>query len=377
MGGWGESFGTVQFTILVLVLLITLLDLEFWHLGNFSPSCNFEKFTQLVPGLTFDGFGFDLWAEIVPEFGFLINGASISMTEASDPNIVPTDKGKLPLVEAKSSSVGNVIQATMDLKDTDYFSELLQLNDAYRISRFRCIITKAWDRTLLNDITLTFGRYTSIVPISKGNFPEHYFNFVAYNEVEQRAAKTGVPLTCLQLSSTSATHYYLNPNILEAKDILNTYCFKAIINDGTSTTTITCFSPEAHTFVPDCNTIVNTTEDKDTSHLPTVLTQTEEYHFRQQAKPGYPNFTLDAVLQPVTEPLLALPAAETIKSPAAQVLEEESVFKNVTTTTEGPSESGKLGVESPSQIPEEKAKKTRRDLFQDTDSQGKKPRQDA
>nr|GFA35431.1 hypothetical protein [Tanacetum cinerariifolium] len=33
-----------------------------------GPSCNFEKFTQLVPGLlslTFDGFGFDLWAEIV------------------------------------------------------------------------------------------------------------------------------------------------------------------------------------------------------------------------------------------------------------------------------------------------------------------------
>nr|GEZ63321.1 hypothetical protein [Tanacetum cinerariifolium] len=51
-----------------------------WSLGNGrfwssgfrevcnSPSCNFEKFTQLVPrllSLTFDGFGFDLWAEII------------------------------------------------------------------------------------------------------------------------------------------------------------------------------------------------------------------------------------------------------------------------------------------------------------------------
>nr|GEX59345.1 DNA helicase [Tanacetum cinerariifolium] len=141
--------------------------------------------------------------------------------------------------------------------------------------------------------------------------------------------------------------------------------------------------PEAHTFVPDRNTIVNTTEDKDTSHLPIVLTQTEghtyifQYHFGQQSKPGYPNFTLDAVLQPVTKPLLTLQAAKTIKSPTAQVLEETSVGNNTTTATEGPSKSGKLGVESPSQIPEEKAKKARRGLFQDTHTQGKKPRQDA
>nr|GEW63250.1 hypothetical protein [Tanacetum cinerariifolium] len=51
--GWsGRGFGTVQGTGLTL----------------------------LVPGLlifTFDGFGFDLWAEIVFEFGFLINGASM------------------------------------------------------------------------------------------------------------------------------------------------------------------------------------------------------------------------------------------------------------------------------------------------------------
>nr|GEX84257.1 hypothetical protein [Tanacetum cinerariifolium] len=444
------------------------------------------------------------------------------MTEANDPNIIPTNKGKLPLVEAKSISIadinptllnqtievrvyrkwvaknvatqvasnfyvilldkqGNAIQATMDLKDTDYFSELLQLNDAYRILRFRCTSTKAWDRTLSNNITLNFGRYTSIVLISNANFLEHYFNFVAYNEVEQRATKTGVPLTdcigcvyrisdplrsgdatrtrhvCrvidiqnldgiilryliwgdtaetfdmdeynkmeklviivvasawatkkyggLQLSLTSATHYYLNPNIPEAKDILNIYAdfitptpaleilrqlysnplleqtrnrynietllsvnphhYKAIINDGTATATVTCFSLEAHTFVPDCNTIVNTIKDKDTSHLPIVLTQAEghtyifQYHFGQQSKPGYPNFTLDAVLQP----LLVVPAPETIKSPAAQVLEEASVGKNTTTATEGPSESGKLGVESPSQMPEEKAKKARRGLF--------------
>nr|GEV41507.1 helitron helicase-like domain-containing protein [Tanacetum cinerariifolium] len=335
--------------------------------------------------------------------------------EANDPNIISTDKGKLPLVEANSVSIadinptllnqtievrvyrkwvaknvatqvasnfcaillekqGNAMQANMDLKDTDYFSELLQLNDAYRFSRFRCTPTKAWERTLQNDITLTLGRYTSIVPISNANFPKHYFNFVAYNEVDHRATKSGAPLTGLQLSLTSATHYYLNPNIPEAKDILNMYCFKAIINDETATATVTCFSQEAHTFMPDCNTIVNTIEDKDTTHVPIVLTQTEghtyifQYRFGQQAKPGYLKFTLDAVLQPLTKPLLALPAAETIKSPATQVFEETSVGNNPATANEGPSESGKPDVQSPSQIPEEKAKKTRRGLFQDTDT---------
>ncbi|GJV02440.1 hypothetical protein Tco_1336009, partial [Tanacetum coccineum] len=42
------------------------------------------------------------------------------------------------------------------------------------------------------------------------------------------------------------------------------YCFKAIIDDGTATATLICFSPEAHTFVPDCNTVLTSTEDKDT-----------------------------------------------------------------------------------------------------------------
>ncbi|GKD43187.1 hypothetical protein Tco_1267832, partial [Tanacetum coccineum] len=157
----------------------------------------------------------------------------------------------------------------------------------------------------------------------------------------------------------------------------------AIIDDGTATTTVTCFSPEAHTFVPDCNTIVNTMQDKDTSHVPAELKQTEghtyifQYHFGQKAKPGYPNFKLDAVLQPVAEPLLALPAAETIKSPATQVLDEASISNNPTTTDKDQPEAGKLPAQTSPEIPEDQAKKTRRSLFQETDTTAKKPRQNA
>nr|GEW86110.1 DNA helicase [Tanacetum cinerariifolium] len=90
---------------------------------------------------------------------------------------------------------------------------------------------------------------------------------------------------------------------------------------------VTCFSPEAHTFVPDCNTILNTIEDKDNNHVPSVLKQAEGhvYIFRLQ---------LDAVLKPVTILLLALPAPEPVKSPAVEILEGPSIA-NEPTTTEG------------------------------------------
>ncbi|GJZ53923.1 hypothetical protein Tco_0608808 [Tanacetum coccineum] len=125
------------------------------------------------------------------------------------------------------------------------------------------------------------------------------------------------------------------------------------------------YETEAHTFVPDCNTIVNTIEDKDNTHLPTVLKQVEgriyifQYRFGQKARPGYPNFTLDAVLQPSTEPLLALPAAETIKSPATEVLNETSMSNNPATTDKGANQSAKPDAEVHTQTPEEKAKKNK------------------
>ncbi|GJT11589.1 DNA helicase [Tanacetum coccineum] len=377
----------------------------------------------------------------------LLNFTPILMTETNDPNMILKDKGKLPLVETNSVSIadikltllnqtiearvyrkwlaknvvtqvasnfcvilldkqGNAIQANMDVKDTDYFSDLLQLNDAYRISRFRCIPTKTWDRTLPNDITLTFGKYTSIIPISIADFPEHYFNFIAYNEVNQRATQNEAPLTSilskciyrisdplrsgdatrtrrvrriidvqnldgmnlpfliwgdkaenfdmdeynqmqkpviiaiasawatkkyggLQLSSTSATHYYLNPNIPEATYIFDTPHVHLSISFGIK---------------------------------PNQATQT---------------FKWIVVLQPVAEPLLALPAAESIKSPATQVLDEASISNNPTTTNKDQPEAGKLPAQTSAEILEDQAKKTRRSLFQETDTTTKKPRRNA
>ncbi|GJW62834.1 DNA helicase [Tanacetum coccineum] len=425
------------------------------------------------------------------------------MTEANDPAMAPVDKGKLPLIEANTVSIadikpteinqtievrvyrkwvaknvkthvasnfcailldtkGDAIQANMDLRDLDNFNRQLQLNNAYRISRFKCAPTKIWDRTLPNNTTLLFGTYTSIIPISNTNFPEHYFNFIAYNEVNARADIPGAPLidyigciyrvsdplrsgdatrarrtrriidiqnldginlpfliwgdkaenfdmnqyekmekpVIIALSSAWATKRYggilyaefINPILaLEIQrqpysnplmeQTRNRYCFKAIIDDGTATAIITCFSPEAHTFVPECNTVVNSIEDKDNHHVPMALKQAEgqayifQYHFGQNARPGYPNFTLNVVLKPVAEPLLALPAAEAISSPPAEVLGESSIGYNPSTTNKESTPFAKDDAQELLQTPQE-TKTAKRGLFQETNTQGKKPRQD-
>ncbi|GKB30292.1 DNA helicase [Tanacetum coccineum] len=185
---------------------------------------------------------------------------------------------------------GTPIQANMDVKDTAYFDQLLQLHKAYRISGFSCEQTGLWERTLDNPTSLTFGKYIHLEEIPAEDFPEHYFNFASYNELAAKADLKNAILTdyigriqavsrirtsgdatsnrihrriidiqnlsgntislalwhdiavnfnlqeyealerpvviavssCwvrryhgLQLSSTSATHYYLNPNIPE------------------------------------------------------------------------------------------------------------------------------------------------------------------
>ncbi|GJV35112.1 hypothetical protein Tco_1407589 [Tanacetum coccineum] len=61
--------------------------------------------------------------------------------------------------------------------------------------RFGCTDTKKWRRTLDYKTTLNFGRYTRIEPIANDSFPEHYFNFVAYNEVQSKADVKDATLT--------------------------------------------------------------------------------------------------------------------------------------------------------------------------------------
>ncbi|GJV98097.1 DNA helicase [Tanacetum coccineum] len=387
------------------------------------------------------------------------------MTEASKALSHPADKGKLPLVEANPITLaelnpidinktievrvyrkwiaknvktqvaskfyailldreGNAIQANMNLNDTDYFDQLLQLNIAYRISRFMCTKTKLWDRTLPNNTTLVFGKYTSVIPISNADFPEHHFNFIAYNEVDERTDVSGAPLTekigmneyvklqkpvIIAVSSAWASkrfgeaNYILsvyadlidptpaweiqrercssqidkqmrNCHTIESLLSVNPQHYQAIIEDGTATATLTCFSLEAHTFVPDCNTVLTSAEDKDTYHVPVALKQAEcqtyifHYSFGRKARPGYPNFTLDVVLKATAPPLLALPSVETTSSPTAEVLELPFSSEKSTPDTKEPSPSTKDNVEEKTDNPGGKKKPVKRTLFQEADT---------
>ncbi|GKE34277.1 hypothetical protein Tco_1453599 [Tanacetum coccineum] len=116
-----------------------------------------------------------------------------------------------------------------------------------------------------------------------------------------------------------------------------------IIDDGTSTTTITCLSPEVHTFVPPCNKIVNAIKNKDTRHVPDALKRVKntpyiiQYHFRKGAKPGNPDFTLDAAFKSTIQPNLSLPTPETATPPPAEILEQTSSMTVITATKENPS----------------------------------------
>ncbi|GJZ16355.1 hypothetical protein Tco_0552032 [Tanacetum coccineum] len=75
----------------------------------------------------------------------------------------------------------------MDVVDTQYFDQLLQLGATYKILGFGCEKTPSWEQKLQNDTSLIFGRYLQAHNIPNDNFPYHYFDFPAYNELEERA----------------------------------------------------------------------------------------------------------------------------------------------------------------------------------------------
>nr|GEU88960.1 DNA helicase [Tanacetum cinerariifolium] len=66
---------------------------------------------------------------------------------------------------------------------------------------FSCEQTIPWERTLDNPMSFTFRKFISLQEISNTDFPEHYFNFAAYNELP---AKVNVrnPVLTVMLTKT-------------------------------------------------------------------------------------------------------------------------------------------------------------------------------
>ncbi|GJU76322.1 DNA helicase [Tanacetum coccineum] len=82
----------------------------------------------------------------------------------------------------------NAIQASMDLRNTEYFNRKLKLNTVYRISDFICENTKPYQQTLQNKISLRFGKITSFEVLlgKESEFPDHHFEFISYNQLPSR-----------------------------------------------------------------------------------------------------------------------------------------------------------------------------------------------
>nr|GEV97514.1 ATP-dependent DNA helicase PIF1-like [Tanacetum cinerariifolium] len=215
---------------------------------------------------------------------------------------------------------GNAIQANMDLKDTDYFDELLQLNNAYMISRF------------------------------------------TYNEVYAKADITDALLT----EKFDMDEYVKMPKLVVI---------------AVSSTWATTKYGEAHTFAPDCNELVNAAENKDDHYLPDALKQFEnttyifQYHFGKKARPGQPNFTLDAAFKTSPQPLLSLPAPDSTTSTSQEVLQQTSFATTPTPSEIDPHELTK-DVAKESAVSSTATKKTAiRELFPDPKTSDKKPMQ--
>ncbi|GJY31719.1 DNA helicase [Tanacetum coccineum] len=82
----------------------------------------------------------------------------------------------------------NAIQTTTDINSIDYFSQLLKLHVAYRISNFIYERTKPYQQTLENQITLRFGKIRVFEPLpgKESEFPDHHFKLISYHQLSSR-----------------------------------------------------------------------------------------------------------------------------------------------------------------------------------------------
>ncbi|GKC93217.1 nucleic acid-binding, OB-fold protein [Tanacetum coccineum] len=96
----------------------------------------------------------------------------------------------------------NAIQANVGKADIAYFSSLLLDGAAYKISKFICNLTNNYQQTLETATTLRFWRYTSFESIPADAFPKHHFNFISYNQLNNKLPQPDAPATQKQPSLT-------------------------------------------------------------------------------------------------------------------------------------------------------------------------------
>ncbi|GKC08323.1 DNA helicase, partial [Tanacetum coccineum] len=78
--------------------------------------------------------------------------------------------------------------ANMDINNIDYFNPLLKPGTVYRFSNFIYETTNPYHQTLVNKVSLKFGKITrfDILTEKESEFPEHHFEFIAYNQLASK-----------------------------------------------------------------------------------------------------------------------------------------------------------------------------------------------
>nr|GEY47962.1 nucleic acid-binding, OB-fold protein [Tanacetum cinerariifolium] len=108
------------------------------------------------------------------------------------------------------------------------------------------------------------------------------------NNIKPSVTNT-ITYTGLQLSATSATHYYLNPNILE------TYHIKE--------------HNQVDSLIKDCNELLAELSDKNPYNLPSALKELEVEHAEPKPKPISPELPQPVILTEVASPSLSRTAS--------------------------------------------------------------------
>ncbi|GJY85202.1 DNA helicase [Tanacetum coccineum] len=140
---------------------------------------------------------------------------------------------------------------------------------------------------------------------------------------EARNSSTGVRFT------SEATIYKINTQ-------KKCYCFKAIINDGTATMSVTCFSDNTNTLIRECNDILAELPNKDPYELPSALKDLEgtthvfQFHFDSGSSSRRRDLVLDRVFE---TPVLPLPAPPTQIIAPEPLIEEQPRASQVSEPT--------------------------------------------
>nr|GEU78418.1 DNA helicase [Tanacetum cinerariifolium] len=210
---------------------------------------------------------------------------------------------------------GTPNQANMDAKDTGYFDQLLELHAAYRITDYIGYVQGVIEFRTSGNVTSN-QIHRRIIDIQNLRLTLWHDMALNFNLKEYEAMEKPIVIaviSCIQLSGTSATHYYLNPNLPETYHIkeydiktwnkkrtrtaspfplssklipkTTSYCFKAIIGDGSGTISLTCFNNQANSLTRDCTEVLAELPDKNPYQLPPNLKNLEDKVFKDTVLP--------------------------------------------------------------------------------------------